>query len=80
MPCLETAANPSVPQLSSPEHRLNALHTEHDDLDAAIVALLGDSMFDSLLVTRLKKRKLHIRDEIASLLTQLGAEPAARAS
>ena len=58
-------------QISNPECRLRALNLEHSDLDAAIVALLNDSMFDDLQITRLKKRKLQIRDEIAAILCAL---------
>jgi hypothetical protein len=40
---------------------------EHDDLDAAIAALMQSGGGDDLLITRLKKRKLRLKDEIASL-------------
>jgi hypothetical protein len=45
--------------------RAAALVAEHDDLDRAIAALLDASICDDLLITRLKKRKLQIKDEIA---------------
>jgi hypothetical protein len=61
----------SPSQVFNPECRLRALNIEHGDLDAAIVALLSDSMFDELQITRLKKRKLQIRDEIAAILCAL---------
>jgi hypothetical protein len=84
MPTLETnlslRGTLSSHALSSPEHRLSALTTEHDDLDAAIMALLSDSMFDDMLISRLKKRKLQIRDEIAAILCMAGPAREAKAS
>lgn len=43
--------------------RLQALRTEHRDLDAAIDALSGGS--DQLQVARLKKQRLRLKDQIA---------------
>jgi hypothetical protein len=45
--------------------RLANLIEEHDDLDQAIASMLGASGFDDLVVSRLKKRRLHIKDEIS---------------
>jgi hypothetical protein len=45
--------------------RLAALIEEHNDLDKAIAAVLASVACDDLLVSRLKKRKLHLKDEIA---------------
>ncbi|HTM97018.1 MAG TPA: DUF465 domain-containing protein [Croceibacterium sp.] len=45
--------------------RLQALRTEHRDLDAAIDALGGAGSADQLQIARLKKRKLRLRDQIA---------------
>ncbi|AJP72000.1 DUF465 domain-containing protein [Sphingomonas hengshuiensis] len=53
------------------ERRLDALRTEHRDLDAAIAALLALSTADQLQAARLKKRKLKLRDEIAMLEDEL---------
>ena len=47
--------------------RLEALRIEHRDLDAAIDALTASGSTDQLQIARLKKRKLHIKNEIASL-------------
>lgn len=47
--------------------RLEALKSEHRDLDAAIEALRGMASPDQLQVARLKKRKLRLKDEIAKL-------------
>ncbi|MBX9880404.1 MAG: DUF465 domain-containing protein [Sphingomonas sp.] len=51
--------------------RLEALRSEHRDLDSAIVALGENAGADELQLARLKKRKLRLRDEIALLEDQL---------
>ncbi|MGK6357110.1 YdcH family protein [Sphingomonas sp. DT-207] len=51
--------------------KLEALRSEHRDLDVAIDALLAGSGADQLRIARLKKRKLKLRDEIALLEDQL---------
>jgi hypothetical protein len=53
---------PATPPAAS---RLATLKEQHSDLDIAIAALLASSSCDALLLTRLKKRKLRIKDEIA---------------
>ena len=45
--------------------RLEALRSEHRDLDAAVHALTETGSTDQLQIARLKKRKLSIRDQIA---------------
>jgi hypothetical protein len=40
------------------------LRTEHRDLDAEIVALEESPQADQLKIKRLKKRKLHLKDQI----------------
>ena len=50
---------------------LNALLTEHRDLDAAIAALTASGSTDQLQIARLKKRKLQLRDRIAGIEDQL---------
>lgn len=45
--------------------RLEALRTEHRDLDAAIDALTAAGSVDQLQIARLKKRKLKLKDQIA---------------
>lgn len=47
--------------------RLEAMRTEHRDLDAAIDALTGAGSSDQLQIARLKKRKLKLKDQIAIL-------------
>jgi hypothetical protein len=37
---------------------------QHDDLDTAIAVLMASTGSDELLIRRLKKRKLMLRDEI----------------
>lgn len=51
--------------------KLEALRSEHRDLDVAIDALPSGSGADQLRIARLKKRKLKLRDEIALLEDQL---------
>ncbi len=51
--------------------RLGAAKVEHRDLDAAIAALAAASVPDQLQLARLKKRKLLLKDEIASLEDRL---------
>lgn len=50
---------------------LAALVQEHRDLDAAIAAMAEHGARDQLQVTRLKKRKLQLRDQIARIEDQL---------
>lgn len=47
------------------------LREEHRDLDAAIARLSEDPRVDQLRLTRMKKRKLKLKDWIASLESQL---------
>ena len=47
--------------------KLQALLSEHRDLDDVIVQLSGASASDKLQMQRLKKRKLALKDEIARL-------------
>jgi len=51
--------------------RLEALKSEHRDLDSAIDALHGIGTSDQLQIARLKKRKLILKDEISILEDQL---------
>ncbi len=51
--------------------RLSLLLQEHNDLDAAIVALAGAPSHDSLSLARLKKKKLQLKDMIQKLRDQL---------
>jgi hypothetical protein len=51
--------------------RLSTLVQEHRDLDAAIDALGEAGAADQLALSRLKKRKLQLKDEIAEINTAL---------
>ena len=50
---------------------LNKLRTEHRELDDEIVALETAGTADQLLIRRLKKRKLTLKDQITSVEDQL---------
>jgi len=47
--------------------QLQELRVEHRDLDEAIDRLEGTPPHDELLLRRLKKRKLHLKDRIAQI-------------
>jgi hypothetical protein len=47
--------------------RLAELKQEHRDLDAAIQRLADDPVHDQLQLTRLKRRKLLLKDQVARL-------------
>jgi hypothetical protein len=50
---------------------LAALIEEHRDLDAAIASMAERGGRDQLQLTRLKKRKLQLKDQIARIEDQL---------
>lgn len=50
--------------LHSPERRLIELRIEHADLDALIDRTSQEPALDELMLRRLKKRRLGLRDEI----------------
>ncbi|MEK9804638.1 MAG: YdcH family protein [Curvibacter sp.] len=63
--------------LHSPQRRLIELRIEHADLDAMIDRLGHAAEVDELMLRRLKKRRLVLRDEIAHLEHELSPdEPA----
>jgi hypothetical protein len=51
--------------------RLQQLHVEHHDLNVVIERLVDDPSVDQLMITRLKKKKLHLKDMISKLENQL---------
>jgi hypothetical protein len=53
--------------LHSPERRLIELRIEHADLDAWIDRLGDQSPVDELMMKRLKKRRLVLRDQMTRL-------------
>jgi hypothetical protein len=61
-----SAANDDVIQM-----KISELRQAHKDLDAAVLALENQAVVDQLLIARLKKQKLNLRDRIAQLEDQL---------
>jgi len=51
--------------------RLNELRIEHSDLDTIISHLVEDPHLDQIRLSRMKKRKLVIKDIIARLESKL---------
>ena len=62
---------PLVTNLHSPERHLIELRIEHADLDSLIDRAAADSPVDELMMRRLKKRRLLLRDEIARVEREL---------
>ena len=63
--------------LHSPERRLIELRMEHADLDALVDRISNETPIDELMIRRLKKRRLALRDLISRLEAQLDPqEPA----
>jgi hypothetical protein len=59
--------------LHSPERRLIELRMEHADLNAMIDRASQQTPVDELMMRRLKKRRLALRDQIARL--ELALDP-----
>jgi hypothetical protein len=53
---------------------LTELKVEHHDLDESIARLAENPPPDDLLLRRLKKRKLHLKDRIASVERLIGPD------
>ena len=49
------------------QERIIALQQKHRDLDDAIAALVDKGVYEQLLLQRMKKRKLALRDFISRL-------------
>jgi hypothetical protein len=47
--------------------KLTELKTEHRDLDEVIARMTADPVVDQLMMQRMKKRKLVLKDEISRL-------------
>jgi hypothetical protein len=60
-------AGPADADEQALRRKLTDLIQEHRDLDGAIIALFETRVCDPLLMTRLKKRKLQLKDEIARI-------------
>lgn len=59
--------------LHSPERQLIELRMEHGDLNALVDIAARTMPIDELLLRRLKKRRLQLRDQIAQL--ELSLDP-----
>ncbi len=51
--------------------KLALLRQEHGDIDASVAAVLAQPLPDQLLVARLKKKKLALRDQIVLIESSL---------
>lgn len=68
---------PLILNLNSPQRRLIALRMEHSDLDALIDQASEKIPQDELMMRRLKKKRLALRDQMAGLERELSPdEPA----
>ena len=59
------------PDLEKMQLQLEALRSEHRDLDEIIQRVTEQGPFDTLQIQRLKKRKLVLKDQIARLESKL---------
>lgn len=59
------------PQDLALQAQVKLLRQEHADIEASIDALLHRPLPDQLLIARLKRRKLLLRDEIVKLEDQM---------
>ena len=53
------------------KHKLNKLKEEHRALDVEIVHIMTTPVYDQVAVQRLKKRKLHLKDEMRKLKAKM---------
>ncbi len=58
-------------QTEALRQKLFDLRTEHRDLDAVIARMAEESVADQLMLRRLKKRKLQLKDYIAKIESRL---------
>jgi hypothetical protein len=61
----------TAPEEVAARAKLARLLQEHRDLDAAIDSLAVDGNSDQLALSRLKKRKLQLKDEITEINNNL---------
>jgi len=59
------------PMQAQMQQRLHELQLEHRDLDSAIHQIADDPSHDQLALTRMKRRKLLLKDQIAWIERQL---------
>ena len=64
---IETFVTTRFPWLWRNVERLKQLRVEHRDLDQVIARLVTDPNVDQLMLKRLKKRKLMLKDMITQL-------------
>jgi len=64
-------SNAEIEQQQLLRARLEALESEHRDLDDVIERLADDKPFDQLKLQRLKKRKLSLKDEIIMIRSRI---------
>ena len=63
--------SPTMPRDEVLRVKLELLQREHRDLDDAITALDADGRADALTLRRLKKKKLHLKDEIQRISDEI---------
>ncbi len=66
-----TASSVTSEEFKSIQRRILELQTEHRDLDEVVDALARTPNVDQLLLQRMKKRKLQLKDQIARLKSRL---------
>ncbi len=59
------------PDIETVRKELAELRGEHRELDDEIASMADEGAFDQLEMQRLKKRKLALKDEIATLKSKL---------
>jgi hypothetical protein len=75
-PCERLSRSTSTKAMQRPDERdlreqLARLRAEHRELDGLLLAEAASPLGDQLLIKRLKKRKLALKDRIAALEDQL---------
>lgn len=68
---MSTGDRLSEEEIAELKERLAALKSEHRDLDEVIARVSEGGVFDQLMMKRLKKRKLMLKDQITKLESQL---------
>jgi len=58
-------------EIEALRQRLAELKSEHRDLDDVIMRISGDAPFNQIQISRLKKRKLLLKDQILNLESRL---------
>lgn len=61
----------SAEEIAELKERLAALRSEHRDLDEVIARVTEGGIYDQLMMQRLKKRKLSLKDQITNIENQL---------